>query len=76
MNRLLTPAEQSEVLEVLWYYVQESEKQYIKKPTKKLRAHVTGMYNFLNRIGYTKCRPAWETTEDPRQMKLFKEDNK
>jgi hypothetical protein len=77
MINILTLEQQSEVLEVLWFIVQNLEEMVLKSlKTKKPKSKilVTNIYDFLNKVNYTKCRPAWEATdikEDPRQMKLF-----
>jgi hypothetical protein len=74
---ILTLEQQSEVLEVLWYIVQNLEEMVLKSlKTKKPKSKilVNNIYDFLNKVNYTKCRPVWEATdvkEDPRQMKLF-----
>ena len=78
MKDVLNVEQQIEVLEILWYVVQNMEEKVMKKinnkkkPTIKEGALVTSIYNFLNNVGYTKCRPEWEhvNKEDPKQMKL------
>lgn len=70
MARLMTKDEQSEILEVMWYLTQDLEEKCLKIKNNKKRQFVIDLYNFLNKIGYTKCRPSWEIPEDPRQTKL------
>jgi hypothetical protein len=78
MKNVLDINQQVEVLEILWYLVQDMEEKVIKtkNPTsRKIKEGVlvTSLYNFLNKVGYTKERPKWECTdikEDPRQTKL------
>jgi len=70
MRRKLTPIEQDKTLELVWYFTQDLESKCLKNKNKKQRTFVTELYNFLNRLDYTRCRPDWEVLEDPRQKKF------
>jgi len=58
-KQIIPEKEQQNVLDILWLLLQEAEGKCSNDPTMKM--WVSQTYDLLNRIGFTKHRPRWET---------------